>query len=60
MRFVVLTGVLVLVALGVPCARAQTGNTDLVSLAVAAQGGEQAMRGLKQPADPRRCQALGA
>jgi Metallo-beta-lactamase superfamily len=46
MRFVVLTGVLVLVVLGVPCARAQTGNTDLVSLAVAAQGGEQAMRGL--------------
>jgi hypothetical protein len=46
MRFVVLAGVLVLVGVGVPSARAQTGYMDLVSMAVAAQGGEQAMRGL--------------
>src|SRR5262245_9864270 len=46
MRSVVLAGVVLLVGLGAPAARAQPGNLDLVTLAVAAQGGEQAMRGL--------------
>lgn len=46
MRLVVLAGVCMLVGVGVSSAWAQPASIDLVTSAVAALGGEQAMRGL--------------
>src|SRR5262245_54444675 len=46
MKFFVRAGVFVLVAVGATPVRAQTTYMDLITLAVDAQGGEPAMRGL--------------
>jgi hypothetical protein len=46
MRLVVLAGVCMLVGVGVSSAWAQPASIDLVTSAVAALGGEQAIRGL--------------
>jgi hypothetical protein len=46
MRFGVLAGVCLLIGVGVSAAHAQPASIDLVASAIAALGGEQAMRGL--------------
>ena len=46
MRFGVLAGVCLLTGVGVSSAHAQPASIDLVTSAIAALGGEQAMRGL--------------
>jgi hypothetical protein len=46
MRFGILAGVCLLIGVGVSAAHAQPASIDLVASAIAALGGEQAMRGL--------------
>ena len=49
MRFGVLAGVCLLTGVGVSSAHAQPASIDLVTSAIAALGGEQAMRRLNSP-----------